>query len=112
MRQKSRAENSRSIRILTFHHIAPFQSQASLNGELAQRRTALDQQRHLLEARQGSTALIEYQRQLASFSQGAQSLNQQQNGRFIAAQLCGQQQIDRALNEALARVVARNSCSW
>jgi hypothetical protein len=38
-------------------------------------------------------------------------VEQQQNVRFIAAQERGQQQIDRALNEALGRVVTRNVCS-
>jgi len=87
------------------------QMQAALNGELAQRRAALDQQRRQLKARQGAIAPIEYQRQLAALGQQSQSLDQQQNARFIVAQQRGQQQIDRALNDALGRVVTRNACS-
>lgn len=87
------------------------QMQASLNGDLAQRRSALDQQRRLLEARQGTTAPIEYQRQLAGLNQQAQVLDQQQNARFIAAQTVAQQQVDRALNDALGLVVTRSACS-
>lgn len=87
------------------------QMQASLNGELAQRRATLDQQRRQLEARQSATAPIEYQRQLAGFNQQAQALEQQQNARFIAAQARGQQQVDRALNHALGRVVTGSICS-
>jgi Skp family chaperone for outer membrane proteins len=87
------------------------QMQASLSGDLAQRRNAIDQQRRQLEARQNATAPIEYQRQLAALDQQARGLEQQQNVRFIAAQERGQQQIDRALNAALGRVVTRNVCS-
>lgn len=87
------------------------QMQASLNGELAQRRAALDQQRRALEARQSAIAPIEFQRQLAVLNQQAQALEQQQNARFIAAQTRGQQQIDRALNDALSRVITRSACS-
>jgi len=87
------------------------QMQTSLNGELAQRRGALEQQRRLLETRQNATAPIEYQRQLAAIDQQAQLLEQQQNARFIAAQTQSQQQIDHALNDALARVVTRAACS-
>lgn len=54
---------------------------------------------------------IEYQRQLAALNQQALALDQQQNARFIAAQTRGQQQIDRALNEALSRIVTRSGCS-
>ncbi|WBY07031.1 OmpH family outer membrane protein [Sphingomonas sp. 7/4-4] len=87
------------------------QMQVSLNGELAQRRAALDQQRRALEARQSAIAPIEFQRQLAVLNQQAQALEQQQNARFIAAQTRGQQQIDRALNDALSRVITRSACS-
>jgi len=87
------------------------QMQGSLNADLAQRRASLDQQRRVLEAQQGVIAPIEFQRQLASLNQQAQSLDQQQNARFIAAQTRGQQQVDRALNEALSRVITRNACS-
>ena len=87
------------------------QMQVSLSNELAQRRNGIDQQRRQLEARQNATAPIEYQRQLAALDQQARDLEQQQNLRFIAAQERGQQQIDRALNEALGRVVTRNVCS-
>lgn len=85
--------------------------QASLNGELAQRRGAIDQQRRTLETRQNATAPIEFQRQLGALNQQAQELEQQQNIRFIAAQTHGQQQVDRALGEALARVITRKACS-
>ncbi|MGK6353995.1 OmpH family outer membrane protein [Sphingomonas sp. DT-207] len=87
------------------------QMQTSLSGELAQRRAAVDQQRRQLESRQSAIAPIEYQRQLAVLGQQAQTLEQQQNALFIAAQTRGQQQIDRALNEALARVITRTACS-
>lgn len=87
------------------------QMQASLNGDLAQRRASLDQQRRALEARQSAIAPIEFQRQLTALNQQAQTLEQQQNARFIAAQTKGQQQIDRALNNALSRVITRNACS-
>jgi Skp family chaperone for outer membrane proteins len=86
------------------------QIQASLNADLAQRRASLDQQRRLLEAQQGVIAPIEFQRQLASLNQQAQTLDQQQNARFIAAQTRGQQQVDRALNDALSRVITRGAC--
>jgi len=87
------------------------QMQASLNADLAQRRASLDQQRRMLEARQGAVAPIEFQRQLAGLNQQAQALDQQQNARFIAAQTRGQQQVDRALNDALSRVITRSACS-
>lgn len=87
------------------------QMQASLSAQLAQQRAAIDQQRRALEARQNATAPIEYQRQLAALNQQALALDQQQNARFIAAQTRGQQQIDRALNEALSRIVTRSGCS-
>lgn len=87
------------------------QMQTSLNGDLAKRRAALDQQRRALEARQSAIAPIEFQRQLGGLNQQAQTLEQQQNARFIAAQAHGQQQIDRALNQALSRVVTRSACS-
>ena len=87
------------------------QMQASLSGQLARQRAAVDQQRRALEARQNATAPIEYQRQQAALDQQAQLLDQQQNARFIAAQTHGQQQIDGALNQALARVVTRSACS-
>lgn len=87
------------------------QMQTSLNGDLAQRRNAIDQQRRALEARQNTTAPIEYQQQMASLNHQAQTLDQQQNARFISAQTRGQQQIDRALGEALARVITRTHCS-
>lgn len=87
------------------------QMQTSLNGELAQRRASLDQQRRALEARQSAIAPIEFQRQLTGLNQQAQTLDQQQNARFIAAQTHGQQQIDRALNNALSRVITRSACS-
>ncbi|WP_223030793.1 OmpH family outer membrane protein [Hephaestia mangrovi] len=85
--------------------------QASLNGDLAQRRAALDQQRRQLEARQGSIAPIDYKRQIEVLDQQAQGLEQAQNARFIAAQQRGQQQLDRALGTALAKVVTRQACS-
>lgn len=87
------------------------QMQASLNADLAQRRASLDLQRRTLEARQGAVAPIEFQRQLAGLNQQAQTLDQQQNARFIAAQTRGQQQVDRALNDALSRVITRSACS-
>ncbi|MGK6318980.1 OmpH family outer membrane protein [Sphingomonas sp. DT-204] len=87
------------------------QMQGSLNGDLAQRRAALDQQRRQLEARQSAIAPIEYQRQLTALNQQAQTLEQQQNTRFIAVQQRGQQQIDGALGQALSRVVTRTACS-
>ena len=87
------------------------QMQASLNSELAQRRASLDRQRQALEGRQGAIAPIEFQRQLTGLNQQAQTLEQQQNARFIAAQTRGQQQVDRALNDALSRVITRNACS-
>ena len=86
------------------------QMQAMLKGELAQRRAAIDQQRRALEGRRNATAPIEYQRQSALLDQHAQALEQQQNARFIAAQTHGQQQIDSALGEALARVITRQAC--
>lgn len=85
--------------------------QKTLNGELAQRRGLIDQQRRSLEARQGAIAPIEYQRQLANLDQQTQALERQQNARFIAAQTHGQQQVDRALGEALARVITQKACS-
>jgi len=87
------------------------QMQGSLNADLAQRRASVDQQRRVLEAQQGVIAPIEFQRQLASLNQQAQTLDQQQNARFIAAQTRGQQQVDRTLNEALSRVITRSACS-
>lgn len=87
------------------------QMKTSLTGELAQRRAAVEQQRRQLEGRQSAIAPIEYQRQLAVLNQQAQAIEQQQNARFIAAQTIGQQQIDRALNEALTRVITRSVCS-
>ncbi|MGR4865707.1 OmpH family outer membrane protein [Caulobacter sp. LARHSG274] len=86
------------------------QMQASLNADLAQRRASIDQQRRLLEAQQGVIAPIEFQRQLAGLNQQAQTLDQQQNARFIAAQTRGQQQVDRTLNDALSRIITRNAC--
>lgn len=87
------------------------QMQASLNGELAQKRASLDVQRRALEGRQSAIAPIEYQRLLTGVNQQAQTLEQQQNARFVAAQTHGQQQVDRALNEALSRVITRSACS-
>ena len=85
--------------------------QARLSAELAQQRGAIEQRRQQLQARQNTIAPIEYQRQLATLNQQAQSLDQQQNARFIAAQTQAQQQIDRALNAALSSVITRHSCS-
>lgn len=87
------------------------QMQASLNGELVQRRASLDRERKALETRQSAIAPIEFQRQVTLLGQQAQTLEQQQNVRFIAAQTRAQQQIDRALNEALSHVITRNACS-
>lgn len=87
------------------------QMQSSLSGELSRQRAALEQQRRQLEGRQGSVAPIEYQRQIAALGQQIQALDQQQNARFIAAQQRGQQQLDRALGDGLARVITRNACS-
>lgn len=87
------------------------QMQGALTGDLARQRAVIDQQRRSLEARQNSTAPIEYQRQLSALDQQAQSIEQQQNMRFISAQTRGQQQIDQALNTALGRVVTRANCS-
>lgn len=87
------------------------QMQASLSSELAQRRASLDVQRRALEGRQSAIAPIEFQRQLTGLNQQAQTLEQQQNARFIAAQTRGQQQVDRALNDALSRVITRSACS-
>lgn len=85
--------------------------QVSLNGDLAQRRAALDQQRRELETRQASIAPIDYKRQMGALVQEAQRLEQAQNVRFIAVQQRGQQQLDRALGEALAKVITRQACS-
>jgi Skp family chaperone for outer membrane proteins len=87
------------------------QMQASLNGELAQKRTSLDLQRRALEGRQSAIAPIEFQRLLTGLNEQEQTLEQQQNARFIAAQTRGQQQVDRTLNEALSRVITRSACS-
>lgn len=87
------------------------QMQASLNGDLAQRRVALDQQRRELETRQASIAPIDYKRQMGALVQEAQRLEQAQNVRFIAVQQRGQQQLDRALGGALAKVISRQACS-
>ncbi len=87
------------------------QMQGALSGQLAQQRAAIDAQRRRLQSQQGSTAPIEYQRRQAALDQQAQVLEQQQNARFIAAQARGQQQIDGALNQALASVVTRQACS-
>lgn len=84
---------------------------ASLNGDLAQRRAALDQERRQLEARQSSIAPIDYKRQMDALAQKAQGLEQAENARFITAQQRGQQQLDHALSVALARVVTREGCS-
>ncbi|WP_423602482.1 OmpH family outer membrane protein [Sphingomonas sp. MS122] len=86
------------------------QMQASLSGDLARQRATIDQQRRTLAGRQNAIAPIEYQRQRAALDQQAQALEQQHNARFIAAQQRGQQQIDRVLNEALARVITRTAC--
>ena len=87
------------------------QMQASLGGELAQRRSALDQQRQQLEAQQSTIAPIEYQRLQAELGRQVQLLDEQQNALFIAAQSRGQQQVDRALSAALSRVITRATCS-
>lgn len=87
------------------------QMRTALSGELARQRTAIDQQRRALDARQNTIAPIEYQRQKAALDRQAQTLDQQQNGRFIAAQTRGKQQLDNALNQALGRVVTRSACS-
>lgn len=87
------------------------QMQVSLSNDLARQRTSLDQQRRTLESRRDAIAPIEYQRQQAALDQQVQALDQQQNARFIAAQTHGQQQLDRALNQALGRVVTRAACS-
>ena len=87
------------------------QMQGTLSAQLAQQRAAIDQQRRALETRQNTTAPIEYQHLQAALNQQLQALDQQQNARFIAAQTRGQQQIDRALNEALSRVITRSACS-
>ena len=85
--------------------------QASLTGTLAAQRQALERQRQDLEGRQATIAPVEFQRQLAALNQQIQTVEQQQNARFIAAQQQGQQQIDQALNEALGRVVTQSACS-
>lgn len=87
------------------------QMQASLSGDLARQRAALDQQRRQLDTRETTIAPVEYQRQLTALNQQIQGLDRQQNARFIAAQQRAQQQIDWALNEALGRVVTRSACS-
>jgi Skp family chaperone for outer membrane proteins len=87
------------------------QMQASLNGELAQKRASLDLQRRALEGRQSAIAPIEFQRLLTGLNEQEHTLEQQQNARFIAAQTRGQQQVDRTLNEALSRVITRGACS-
>lgn len=87
------------------------QMQSSLSGELAQQRTALERQRQALEARRNATAPIQYQREQAALNQQAQALDTKQNAIFIEAQRRGQQQVDRALNEALARVITQKACS-
>lgn len=86
-------------------------AQLALNNELAQRRGAIEQQRQALEGRQNATAPIEYQRQMAALDQQAQALEQHQNAQFIALQGYGQQQVNRALGEAVARVITREACS-
>lgn len=87
------------------------QAQLALNSQLVQRRGVIEQQRQALEGRQNATAPIEYQRQLAALDQQAQALEQQQNAQFIALQGYGQQQVNRALGEAVARVITREACS-
>lgn len=87
------------------------QMQTALSGQLAQQRAALGEQRRQLEGRQSAIAPIEFQRQLAALVEQDRVLEQQQNARFIAAQARGRQQIDRALNDALARVITRTGCS-
>lgn len=85
--------------------------QASLAGGLAEQRQGIEQQLRSIEARQGTIAPIEYQRQLAALNQQLQLVERQQNARFIAAQQEGQRQIDQSLSEALGRVVTRSACS-
>ena len=85
--------------------------QGSLSGALAAQREGLEQQRRALEASQATIAPIEYQRQQNELAQRMRVLEEQQNARFVAAQQRGQQQIDRALNEALGRVVTASACS-
>jgi Skp family chaperone for outer membrane proteins len=87
------------------------QLQGVLSADLVRQRAVIDQQRQTLEARQNSTAPIEYQRQYTALNQRIQALEQQQNVRFISAQTQWQQQIDLALNTALGRVVTRVNCS-
>ena len=87
------------------------QMRGSLTGQLAQQRASLEQQRRQLEARQSAIAPIEYQQQQARLNQQLQTVDQQQNARFIAAQTRGQQQVDQALNQALSRVITRTACS-
>lgn len=87
------------------------QKQATLASDLARRKAAIDQERNALEARRNSITPIEYQRQLTALDQQMQSVEQQQNARFIAAQTQGQQQIDQTLSQALSRVVTRSACS-
>ena len=87
------------------------QAQVALNSELAQRREAIEQQRQALERRQNATVPIEYQRQLAALNQQARTLEQQQNARFVAMQEYGQQQVNRALGNALAQVITHEACS-
>jgi Skp family chaperone for outer membrane proteins len=85
--------------------------QGSLSGNLAAQRQSLEQQRRALEGSQASIAPIDYQRQQNELAQRMKMLEEQQNARFVAAQQQGQQQIDRALNEALGRVVTQTACS-
>lgn len=87
------------------------QTQVALNSELTQRRGVIEQQRQALERRQNATAPIEYQRQRAVLDQQAQAFEQQQNARYVAMQEHGQEQVNRALGEALARVITREACS-
>jgi Skp family chaperone for outer membrane proteins len=87
------------------------QMQASLSGELARRRSGVEHQRRQLESRQNAIPPLEYQRQQADLNRLMQAIDQEQNTRFIAAQQRGQQQIDRALADALAGVITRNECA-
>lgn len=84
----------------------------SLSTELAKHRAALSDQQRALDARQDRVAPIEYQRQKALLDLQMQQLDHQLNSRFIAAQARGQQQVDEALNQALARVITRSACSF
>ncbi|MGR4893589.1 OmpH family outer membrane protein [Sphingopyxis sp. LARHCG72] len=86
----------------------------SLAGDVARQRTALAGLARRLEAQQGTTLPLDYQRQLGALSQQSQIVTQteqQHNARLQQVQLRAQQQVDGALNTALSRVLTLQRCS-